>query len=426
MFTKIKLALLLAIITSISLGSEWRSVPINAAFTYGLSVGQAVAKDDEKVVSNVMFNMLTGEVDSIQGIVLGGLINQVNHGVEGISLAGIAAITKDDVAGMQIAGIFNTSKNFNGAIIGGIANVSDTGNGIQIAGITNVSQSIQGLQVSGINNQNNGYLVGSQIAGIFNSARTTKGVQIAGITSKATSLEGVQTSGICNIAGNSYGAQIGGIYNHANNMSGMQIAGIASKANDINGIQISGIANVASKVEGLQVGLINIADENNGAAIGLISIDKSYGAGMMAWTDEQLFINAGLRTGTRKLYNLLFLGVRPDEKPYLSVGSGLGTRFAMNDNFSLDIDATAQYILQQTELNSNDFNHHFQSRLRVLADFRITREFGIFAGPTFNTTVSKKGEELELLNSSTSYVKRHDNEHSAIHTPGLVIGFRIN
>ncbi len=427
MFKKMKSAISIIAITTLALGSEWKHVPVNLAITHGLSVGNTIANDDEKVVSNLMLNVLTGEVDSIQGVALGYILNQVNEGVEGVSMAGIGSITGGDINGIQASGIFNTSEQYNGLLLAGVANVSDTGIGVQYAGITNVSQSSFGLQMGGISNHSNGYLIGVQAAGIFNSARTTKGIQTAGIGSIATSLEGIQSGGIFNIAGNSTGAQLAGIYNHSKDIKGAQVAGIASKADNVTGAQISGIANVAKTVDGLQLGLINIADKNNGAAIGLISIDKSYGVGFMGWTDEQLFINAGLRTGSRKLYNLLFVGVRPDEKPYVSVGAGLGKRFAITDNFSVDLDATAQYIGQQKEKNSSEFNEHFQNRVRLFADFRLTRELGIFAGPTFNTTVSKKGNELDFLNSSTSYVSSSSSsDYTTTLSPGFVLGVRIN
>ncbi len=388
--------LIMIIVITFAPASEWRSVPINGGLVHGLTIGDIIAEDDEKIVSNIMVNAISGEVDSIQGIAVGGIFNRVNYGMNGISAAGIINITDGYMGGVQAAGIINIAGSLNGSQVAGISNFADSVIGIQAAGISNSTNFNFGFQLAGIVNKCDGSSQGAQIAGVYSSAHDIEG------------------------------AQLSGIHNSAKNVYGTQIAGISSIADSVSGVQISSIFNVASTVTGLQIGLINIADKNDGASIGLLSIDKSNPAGLMAWTDEQLFINTGIRTGSRKLYNLLFISVRPDEKPYFSIGAGLGKRYRLSDNLSLDFDATAQYILQQKELNSLTFNDYFQQRIRLFADYRIFREFGIYAGPTFNTTVSKSGERLALLSDRTSYHRRNWNSYETVLTPGFVVGIRIN
>ncbi len=385
----------LILLSSVS-GEEWKTVPINLGFTSGLSIGNVISKDDEKVISNVVIGALTSDVDSVQGIACSGIYSRVNNGMRGVAAAGILTVTKGYMSGIQAAGISNVAGNFNGAQAAGIFNISDSMIGIQSSGIINISNYNFGFQTAGIGNHCNGNSQGAQISGIYNIVHDIEGIQSAGI------------------------------YNYAKNVDGVQVAGIGSRAQDVNGVQISGIVNTAKTVTGLQIGLINVAEKNDGASIGLISIDKSNPAGLMAWTDEQLFVNVGIRTGSRKLYNLFFLSVRPDEKPYFSIGAGLGKRYKLSDNFSLDFDATAQYILQQKDVNSLGFNDYFQQRIRLFADYQIFRKFGIYAGPTFNSTVSKTDERLSLLSDRTSHHRRNWNSYETVLTPGFVVGIRIN
>lgn len=442
MSKRIPYVIIVFLIASNIFADEWRSVPVNIAFTHGLSIGEAVSKDDEKIVSNVMLNVLTGKVDSINGIVLGGLINQTTYGISGIELAGLGNISDGKLNGVQVAGLFNTSKNYQGVQLSGVASVGDTGMGIQASGVTNISNDNLGVQLAGINNVNKGASQGIQAAGICNNSRTSEGTQFAGITNVTLALNGAQGAGIYNHSGDVTGVQGAGIGNRAANLTGVQGAGIANVARDvtgvqgagisnvagnITGIQAAGITNVADSVDGVQVGLFNYAESNSGVALGLVSIVKDYAPGFMAWSDDQLFINAALRTGTRKLYNLLFVSVRPDDKPYLGVGSGLGTRFGLTDNFSLDLDATAQWIVQQEELNSTHFLNHFQSRVRLFADFKLVREFGIFAGPTFTTTVSEGNEVIGTLKDRSGIMTRKTDQGNTVAlTPGIVFGVRIN
>lgn len=439
---KMRFVYLIAALTVLGVcAEEWRSVPVNLSFTHGLSVGESVAKDDELILSHLMFNVLTGKVDSVNGVVMGGLINQTTHGVSGISLAGLGNMSEGMLNGVQAAGIFNLCDNYQGVQAAGIANVGDSGTGVQAAGIINISDDNLGVQAAGISNLNRGESRGIQGAGILNTAVGSEGAQGAGIANVTGSMSGVQGAGICNysgevtgaqgagianVAGAAIGAQGAGIANVCGDLIGVQGAGIANVADDVLGIQAAGIINIADSVDGIQAGLFNISESNNGWALGLVSIVKDYAPGFMGWGDDQLFINAGLRTGTRKLYNLLFVSVRPDDKPYLGIGSGLGTRVPLTDNFSLDIDATAQWIVRQKELNSTKFQDHFQSRLRLFADVKIAREFGIYAGPTFTTTVSE-GELMGTLKDRSAIMTRKtDSGNTVALTPGLVFGVRIN
>lgn len=440
---KMRISYLLVILTALGLfAEEWRYVPVNLSFTHGLSIGEAVAKNDEKILSNVMFNVLTGRVDSVNGIVLGGILNQTTEGISGASLAGVGNISEGSLNGIQASGIFNTCEDFQGVQAAGIANIGNVGMGIQASGIINVSSDNLGAQFAGISNLNKGESRGIQASGIVNTAVAMEGTQFAGISNVAPTLSGAQGAGICNYSGDAFGFQGAGIANAASGMVtgfqgagivnvsqdllGVQGAGIVNVADNVVGIQAAGIMNSADTVDGIQAGLINISESNSGYTLGLVSIVKDYAPGFMAWGDEQLFINAGLRTGTRKLYNLLFLSVRPDDKPYLGVGSGLGTRIPLADNFSLDLDATAQWIVQQEELNSTSFKNHFQSRLRLFADIKIAREFGIYAGPTFTTTVSE-GELMGVLKDRSAVTtKKSDSGNTVALSPGVIFGIRIN
>ncbi len=397
MAVKVKSRIILILLLSIIVGAEeWRSVPVNFAVSHKLSVGESIAKG-KKVSSNLVFNLFTGRIDSVNGAVFGTILNQTTEGFNGAQMSSVCNINGSNTKGAQLSGVCNVTK---GAV-----------EGVQNSGVTNVSGDFLGAQHAGINNVVHGKMHGVQMAGISNivSGHVT-GVQAAGISSISEEIKGVQLSAV---------------HNHTGDLEGAQIAGVVSSAGNIKGLQLSGVCNVAKEVTGVQIGLINVAEKNEGAAIGLISIVKDYAPGFMAWTDEQLFINAGIRTGTRKLYNLLFVGVRPDESPYMTLGAGIGTRIPFTERFSVNIDATAQNIIQQKETDSNHFINHFQGRLRLFADVNIAGKFAVFAGPTFTTTVSEGNRTMDILkDNSLSRIKRRNN--TEVQSLGCIVGFRIN
>nr|MCR5764997.1 caspase family protein [Treponema sp.] len=126
-----------------------------------------------------------------------------------------------------------------------------------------------GVQASGVMNINSGKLIGVQAAGVFNIVNNdVLGFQTAGVFDIAKNVEGGQAAGVFNIAKSGFGVQAAGVFNiSSGSFKGVQAGGVFNVASEIKGVQAAGLFNVAKKVDGLQLGVVNVAKENNGLAI---------------------------------------------------------------------------------------------------------------------------------------------------------------
>jgi hypothetical protein len=104
---------------------------------------------------------------------------------------------------------------------------------------------------------------------------------VAGLGTQTTGdLSGFQVAGIWNqTGGNVTGVQAAGIFNWGgNDMTGIQIAGIANYLDGngvFSGLQVACIANVVGRGTGLQIGLVNVADDLTGVQIGLANAARN-------------------------------------------------------------------------------------------------------------------------------------------------------
>ncbi|MBU0937169.1 MAG: hypothetical protein KKC64_16250 [Spirochaetes bacterium] len=182
-----------------------------------------------------------------------------------------------------------------------------------------------------------GGLYGIQTAGIFSTAAAPViGVQASGIFNTASaSFGGIQSAGIFNVVqGDMGGIQSAGIFNHVGgHMRGIQTAGILNTSGSFSGVQVSGVINQTGKGKGLMIGLVNVADELDGIAIGLVNNIKN---GVRDVAIDYQFINKMMyltyRSGTPMLYAVAYVGeVAPEifteADATRSAGFGLGHRF---------------------------------------------------------------------------------------------------
>ena len=80
----------------------------------------------------------------------------------------------------------------------------------------------------------------------------------------------------------------------------------------------------AGRPEAVQLGVINVAADNEGIPIGLIGIMRKNGqTHAQAWYDELGLMNIALIHGTKTVYNIYTVGV-DSQLEDLTVGSGLG------------------------------------------------------------------------------------------------------
>lgn len=291
-------------------------------------------------------------------------------------------------------------------------------NGIEVGVLGNtIVKDMNGVQVGGIGNVVGGKVRGVQASTTFNVNRgTTSGVQATGIINISGNLKnGIQAAGIGNVAGKNSkrGAQFSGIFN----VSGGDMWTQASLIN-------------ASKKARLQIGLINAAD-SAGATIGLLNFVRNGYNRIEVSTSELLHYNAELKLGSKGFYNIFHLGWRPlnSNEGHLAYGYGFGTRFAKRRRrFSQNLELVASRI---NESSNNIINVSGENHLNVLGQFRWTwdwrlgRKWSFFAGPTFNTLLSRSvnpdtGEVgLDLVPYKTFYNKTFTNSSNNTNSNGV-------
>lgn len=290
---------------------------------------------DDVREAKVLIDVLGGYHSKIEGVNIGGGVNNVHHNVKGVQIAGIGNNVNKDVKGVQTAFIYNKAQ----------------------GGFT-------GVQASGIYNHAGDDIIGLQFSG---------GVNIAKKNSKA-----VQFAGLVNYAGDS---------------TITQFSGLANIAGDVNWSQTTGLFNKAKVVKGFQFGLINVADSVALGSYGLFNfIKKGYNRIELAGSDA-LYLNLALKLGTRQFYNIFHFGARWDDIKaenhagmFMSwgLGYGLGTAITTSPRSTVNLEVTAIHI-NELEAWTNRLN--LLNQFRVTYDFKINDRLSIFAGPSANVFV---------------------------------------
>lgn len=284
-------------------------------------------------------------------------------------------------------------------------------------------KNIRAIQASSLMNITSGSVLGIQSAGLFNTAKSVNGIQDAGLFSTTENLNGVQASGLFNIA--------------TKKANGVQAAGLFNVADEVNGVQAAGLFNCARKVSGLQLGVVNIAEESDGVALGLLNFIKD---GMhhvgFSW-DSNNRCDWYIQSGTKHLF--LTIGVSYDGKDlsadeinysdltkigYIGLGSEL--RFGFS---SLDFEVLEKFVYNNdcypdTQEDAEDFEFN----QFIIPSFRLT--WNIINGKVFDFNI---GTSLDLYikgqNESAFALTNHrngfKNDDNSIFYPSYFIGFRI-
>ena len=366
----ILLPFLILILSAVAYGQEtteaemeYATVPVNASLLPGVSMSK-YSIPGKKIINNFNINLLAGSAEKLRGVELGGLLNYYSEDVKGVQLSGLANLVKERTVGAQLAGLLNLNgTEFIGAQLSGITNI--------------VSENVSGLQTAGIANIGFENLIGLQLGGITNIVPwKIKGAQIAGIT---------------NI-----------------NMGTLE------------GAQIAGIFNITDTVEtGFQIGLVNYANENNGIPIGLVSYVKQDGLRTDVWVDEGIFTNVGLRSGTHRFHNILFVGKQVTDPSSWTVGFGFGPHFTLGKSGYIETNLIFQTIGDEDNWEDSSY----MGKLRVIAGWKIRDFISIYAGPTYNSFIStgNDGSEYALLTISES----KEGDTWKRRSIGFVLGLKI-
>lgn len=330
-----------------------------------------------RVVNDYSINLLGGVNMGVNKFELGGLFNVNLAYVRRFQLAGLFNYVHGTVDGFQLGGLFNINRKLM--------------RGVQVGGLFNIQLGeMKGHQIGGLFNIAANEVSGAQWGGLFNIAsRKTGGAQVGGLFNiAADSVGGLQTAGLFNFVLKSVkGAQIGGLFNIAGEkVQGAQIAGAFNIANEVDGVQASGLINIAKKVNASQIGFLNIADTVKGVPVGVLSFVRTGYISFELSADETFYGNLTFRTGVRKFYNILTAGWRPinGKEPVWSVGYGVGTSPRLSEKFYLNIELSAQQLLN----SEYKYGLKLLNRFYLGTDYVFAKRFAVSAGATLNGLLS--------------------------------------
>ena len=119
---------------------------------------------------------------------------------------------------------------------------------------------------------------------------------------------------------------------------------------------------------------------------------------------EVMYGNFALKFGAHSFYNILHLGARWDDVPYVdidgqeqtgrfiswSLGYGIGTAIRLSPSWLINLEALSMHV-NETEFWTNDLN--LLNQLKLLFSVRTGRRSSFFAGPVGNLMLSKRIDE---------------------------------
>ena len=371
-------------------------------------------------------NVVDGDVNAAQ---ISGLANVVDGGMGGFQASGLTNVVDGDVNAAQISGLANVvDGRMNGFQASGLANVVDREvRGAQVSGLVNVTDgSLTGIQASGLVNINDGNVFGTQVSALMNITHgELHGAQFAGFLNLTDSdIRGAQLGGIFNVnIGDLQGVQICGLLNAAiGSVRGMQISGFYNRTvGDFSGLQSSGFLNKVDTLKaGIQLGVINISRKNHGLALGLVSYVEEVGLEGEISSDETRFFRAGLRSGTKKFYNLFSLGFRPGDPFRWSFDWGFGSHLELTDISALEIGLLASHI-NESKFWTDKTN--LLARFQLSGVFKLSNGLTLFAGPSFNFWLSGKSDGSDIAPWSV-YDRKSGGKWIRL-WPGLTAGIRF-
>ncbi|MCZ6679075.1 MAG: hypothetical protein O7E52_17720, partial [Candidatus Poribacteria bacterium] len=261
-----------------------------------------------------------------------------------------------------------------------------------------------------------------QLAGAVNiAARDLTGWQAAGaINFVGGNARSVQLAGAVNIAArNLTGLQASGAVNVAGNLDGTQLS-VVNIAGGVIGTQI-GVVNIARNVEGLQLGVINVAESVSGAPIGLLSFVKDNPLHLHFFGSDTEIANLGLRLGSRHIYNLLVIGIQPDEDPVRwSYGIGIGGRIPLSERLFLNIDGVSRHVHYGSWDNDGVT---LLNKLRLAVGWEQHRRFTLFGGIALNVFVSDQRDGSDIAYGLDTVIESGDTTVRI--WPGLFMGVQF-
>ena len=267
------------------------------------------------------------------------------------------------------------------------------------------------------------------------ATNSVNGLQLSSIFNIAGQVNGAQLTGLFNCSGNVSGVQGAGLFNTAKDVNGVQGAGLFNTASKVNGMQAAGLFNSAREVKGVQLGVINIADSNDGLAIGVINIIKD---GMhhfgFNWDTNGMF-DMFFQSGTKNLF--ITIGVATDAKEFFSdkdwedstrvYYGGFGTEFRFGLS-SLDLEFLGKFVYDKYELprsESEAYEYNFGELF--IPSFRLTFNPICLKHIDFSLGASFDIHNWGSNDTAFAYTYHRfgdDDDDTTVH-PAVFIGFKI-
>jgi hypothetical protein len=249
----------------------------------------------------------------------------------------------------------NFSLNILYGLNGGVA-------GAEMGSIINFNRwDVKGLQMAGVSNINSGYTNGIQMAGVVNFNRgETKGIQLAGVVNF-----------------------------NVNPTKGIQAGTSNFVLSDFTGFQL-GVINFSESLKGIQLGVINILGNPDGALpVGIFSIVKNGHYELEVTGGEVLYLNLNYKMGIDWFYTIFKAGYSYyNQEPVYSLGLGFGGIVNLAGTSTLSIDASGNQIVYKNDWPDEKENQLY--KLDMNYRYGITKNLSILAGPSFNLYLTQK------------------------------------
>lgn len=342
-------------IHALNLGKFFAQQPFQFSVIPGLGTHGRMSA---QVVNKFSLNIFGGYTAGVSGVEIGGLFNISRTDVNLVQIGGLFNVVGGKMKGLQIGGLYNTVGNeVKGIQIGGLINVNQMeGSSVQLGGLVNYNRSYRGMQIAGFSNYTHTSTSGLQLSGLLNYSRLSKGVQISGLANFTKT--------------NATGLQLSGLFNYASTMKGAQIAGFFNKTTHMNGVQI---------------GLVNIADSINGVGIGLINFYRNGYHKLGLSYNETNMINLNYKSGNERLYSIINVGLNPVERSRTYCG-GLG--LGADINIYKEKWLFAPEVLQQVFFAAPGQETGHLTRLQCLIKYRAAKNCAILFGPALSSAYS--------------------------------------
>ncbi len=393
---------------------SWKGSVLGADFLPG--VGSSTTEDGRHAVRVASFNAVGGVSHGLSGVEIGGVFNIETGFVCGVQIGGAVNVVGGDVHGVQIGGAVDV--------------VSGNVTGVQVAGAFGLANDFVGVQVGG------GVAVGrdlqgGQLGGGVALARDLKGVQLTSGFGLARNVVGVQVGSFV-VANELVGAQLGAV-NAAFTLRGAQL-GTVNYANNVHGAQLGAVNIGAGRVAGLQLGVVNVADDVD-VPIGVVSVVRHGQTTFDLWSHESGYVALGIVHGGRYVHNVFGVGMQPSfdgARALPGLVYGLGLRAHQDARYTLDVDALVSTFLRvRSTLEKTTEFFTVMPELRAVITLPVFEHASIMFGPTVRVLISTDPDTKP--EGPWSGVRFHDGRSSTTYAtgtaiwmiPGAFVGIRI-